>query len=157
MKGFRYLWVILHQKYGFKFMIPQNISQDSLENFLGCLRLYGARNHKPTVDQFISSFKAQPVNNCASVKSPGSNCMEDKAEGVLTSLRSLFHDEQKQNEVIMYLLCSETTKPVSLPWNIMFDFCWPFEMERNNKKLTLYVNHASLWEKWLCGRCKHTI
>ncbi|KAK7590558.1 hypothetical protein V9T40_002171 [Parthenolecanium corni] len=99
MKGFKYLWEVLHNKYNFQFMIPRNINQDGLENFFCGIRNGGCRNVNPTSYQFIGSFKALLINSCASIKSPGSNCMEDKTEGVLASIESLIKKCDDDEEV----------------------------------------------------------
>lgn len=88
IKGFKYLWGILHEKYNFKFFYPRHINQDALENLYGSLRSYGYRNVNPTPDAFVYTLKALIVNNFASVKSNNENCETDSSEGLLDTLHS---------------------------------------------------------------------
>lgn len=112
IQGFRYLWNVLREKYGFKFLIPRNINQDGLENFFNSVRNVGRRNINPTPYHFIASMKSLLINSCASIKSPGSNCMEDRSDGILLSLETLINNPDKEEVTfrILQLNKSEIVK-----------------------------------------------
>ncbi|KAE9525543.1 hypothetical protein AGLY_014070 [Aphis glycines] len=68
LHAFKYLWNEKLKKISnFKFLIPRNINQDSIECLFGSIRSHGVRNINPTSYQFIASFKTLLINNFSSV------------------------------------------------------------------------------------------
>jgi len=69
LHAFKYLWNEKLKKISnFKFLIPRNINQDSIECLFGSIRNHGVRNINPTSYQFIASFKTLLINNFSSGK-----------------------------------------------------------------------------------------
>ncbi|XP_050312686.1 uncharacterized protein LOC126747826 [Anthonomus grandis grandis] len=98
IRGFIYLCQILISLYPKAYILTRVIQQDALENFFSCVRGYSGRENNPSVNHFITSFKALLTNNFMSRHSPGANCEEDETDGPLDNFKHFILNDNFQKQ-----------------------------------------------------------
>lgn len=120
IRGFRYLWHTLRDKYKFDYLLPRRVNQDAVENLFGGVRSHGHRNVNPTAESFVHSLKALMLNNLASWKSSGENCEEDDAEVLFDAVKAFIESTPAENvqEVHTTVLYEILPPCKGLPFNV---------------------------------------
>lgn len=133
IRGFRYLWHTLRDKYKFEYLLPRRVNQDAVENLFGGVRSHGHRNVNPTAESFVHSLKALMLNNLASYKSSGENCEEDNAEVLFDAVKAFIESTPPENvrEVpiqLYWFLCLILLRCEGLPFNCTFTYSTVFSL-----------------------------
>ncbi len=129
IRGFQYLWHVLHTKHQFQYLNPRNVNLDALDHFFSQIRSHAVRNINPNATSFINSYKTLLMNNCLSSKSPASICQDDFVEGLMSTLKVLVKSSSSETSnvscrkvMLHFENCLNTRRVQKVRFRIIFIF-----------------------------------